>query len=35
MNGKQQDILEYIRKPFGVNLIRSDLVFPKGPDQGR
>ena len=24
-------ILEYMRKPFGVNLIQSDFLFPKGP----
>ena len=24
--------MEYMRKLFGVNLIWSDLVFPKGPD---
>ena len=33
-DGKQWDVLEYMRKPFGVNLIRPDLVFPKGPDCG-
>ena len=33
-NGKQQDILEYMRKPFGVNLIWPDFIFPKGPDRG-
>ena len=25
-------MLEDMRKPFGVNLIRLDLLFPKGPD---
>ena len=25
-------ILEYLRKPFGVNLIRPDFVFPKWPE---
>lgn len=28
MNDKQQDILEYMKKPFGVKLI-TELVFPK------
>ena len=28
-NGKQK---EYMKKPFGVNLIQTDFVFLKGPD---
>ena len=32
INMASNRILEYMRKTFGINLIRPDLVFPKGPD---
>ena len=28
-NGKQLDILDYMRKPFGIDLIRPEFVFSK------